>query len=100
LDSGVDVSNDLLQGQAQGHVPRAHLYYDETVYTLRLPVVAWEHVEEDSTERVSGDVDIGPTIRPEFVRKRGAIPGWEKGVAGMGEDWGMDVARDVRALWV
>jgi hypothetical protein len=99
VGSGAGVCNDLLEGPAQGHQPRAHLYSDETVYTLRLPAPVWDHMEGDDTGRVSGAVEIGPTVRPEFVKKRGALPAWESGVA-IGGDWGRDVGRDVRGLWV
>ncbi|EIW71715.1 hypothetical protein TREMEDRAFT_60631 [Tremella mesenterica DSM 1558] len=59
------------------HIPK--VYACETVYTLRMP--------QSETTKDDGNLDLGNTIRPVFVKKRGAIPDWENTEGRWWESW-------------
>jgi hypothetical protein len=59
--------------------PRDHLYAQETLYTLRMPLPKVTQSEAAATgEGAEAQVsDIGPTVRPVWVKKRSAMPEFE-----------------------
>lgn len=62
-----------------------NLYSEETIYTLRLPPVAPPEKTNGSAGE-SGGIDIGPTVKPVWVRKRAALPVFETQDIGWGRD--------------
>ncbi len=91
----------IASAQDAAHAARnERLYADETIWTLRLPAAP----SEESAGETGGGVDLGPTVRPVFVKKRAGLRDvWTEqgkaaatttgGEVGWGREIGMRVGR-------
>nr|XP_031859731.1 uncharacterized protein CI109_004803 [Kwoniella shandongensis]KAA5526803.1 hypothetical protein CI109_004803 [Kwoniella shandongensis] len=71
----------LALGDASSDLDRPHLYSQETIYTLRLPV-------QSDVEGKEGEINLGPTVRPVLVKKRAGMPTWSDRDDGMRAEMG------------
>jgi hypothetical protein len=66
-NSALDPTPLLIDSSESSHTDHPHesrLYAEETVYTLRMP----------PTLGTASGCDLGPTVRPVWVKKRAALP--------------------------